>query len=213
MFRNPESMINIENKYPSQLLNNAVEEFAKLPGIGNKTALRLVLHLLKRSEEDVNLFGNAIIELREKIKKCKLCKNVSDHDLCEICSDKKRNGQIICIVENINDVIAIERTGQHNGLYHVLGGLISPMEGIGPDNLEINSLIDRLKNNPVKEIIFALNSTPEGDTTNFYIFRKTNYLNINITILARGVSVGSELQYTDDITLGRSLVDRIDFQT
>lgn len=213
MFRNPESMINIENKYPSQLLNNAVEEFAKLPGIGNKTALRLVLHLLKRSEEDVNLFGNAIIELREKIKKCKLCKNVSDHDLCEICSDKKRNGQIICIVENINDVIAIERTGQHNGLYHVLGGLISPMEGIGPDNLEINSLIDRLKNNPVKEIIFALNSTPEGDTTNFYIFRKTNDLNINITILARGVSVGSELQYTDDITLGRSLVDRIDFQT
>lgn len=206
-------MINTENIYPSQLLNNAVAEFAKLPGIGNKTALRLVLHLLKRSEEDVNLFGSAIIELRENIKKCKVCKNVSDHDICEICSDKERNDQIICIVENINDVIAIERTRQHKGLYHVLGGLISPMEGIGPDNLEINSLIERLNKTQINEMIFALNSTPEGDTTNFYIYKKTRDFNVNTTILARGVSVGSELQYTDEITLGRSLIDRINFQT
>ncbi len=205
-------MINTVNKYPSQLLNNAVAEFAKLPGIGNKTALRLVLHLLKRSEEDVNLFGSTIIELRENIKKCKVCKNVSDHDICNICSDTERNDQIICIVENINDVIAIEQTRQYRGIYHVLGGLISPMEGIGPDNLEINSLIERLNETKINEIIFALNSTPEGDTTNFYIYKKTRDFNVKATILARGVSVGSELQYTDEITLGRSLIDRINFQ-
>jgi len=205
-------MINIENKYPSQLLNNAVIEFAKLPGIGNKTALRLVLHLLKRSEEDVNIFGNTIIELRKNIRKCKICKNVSDHDICDICSDKERDSQILCIVENINDVIAVEQTGQYHGLFHVLGGLISPMEGIGPDNLEIDSLIDRINNNQINEIIFALNSTPEGDTTNFYIYKKTRNFDIKVTILARGVSVGSELQYTDEITLGRSLINRINFQ-
>lgn len=206
-------MINIENKYPSQLLNNAVIEFAKLPGIGNKTALRLVLHLLKRSEEDVNIFGNTIIELRKNIRKCKICKNVSDHDICDICSDKERDSRILCIVENINDVIAVEQTGQYHGLFHVLGGLISPMEGIGPDNLEIDSLIDRINKNQINEIIFALNSTPEGDTTNFYIYKKTRNFDIKVTILARGVSVGSELQYTDEITLGRSLINRINFQT
>lgn len=205
-------MTGSENKYPSQLLNNAVAEFAKLPGIGNKTALRLVLHLLKRSEEDVNIFGNAVIELRKNIKKCKVCKNVSDNDICNICSDKERDNQILCIVENINDVIAIEQTGQHHGLYHVLGGLISPMDGIGPDSLEIDSLIERINKNKINEIIFALNSTPEGDTTNFYIYKKTRNLDLTTTILARGVSVGSELQYTDEITLGRSLINRINFQ-
>ena len=201
-----------ENKYSSQLLNNAVAEFSKLPGIGSKTALRLVLHLLKRSEEDVSLFGNSIIELKKNIKKCKVCKNVSDNDICDICSHDERDKNIICIAENINDVIALERTKQFNGLYHVLGGLISPMEGVGPDNLEIKSLIDRLKRGEAKEIIFALSSTPEGDTTNFYIFKKIRNLELKVTVLARGVSVGGELQYTDEITLGRSLINRVDFQ-
>lgn len=206
-------MMNSENRYPSQLLNNAVAEFAKLPGIGNKTALRLVLHLLKKSEEDVALFGNSIIELKKNIKKCKICKNVSDHDICEICSDVKRENDIICIAENINDVLALEKTGQFRGLYHVLGGLISPMEGIGPDNLEIESFVNRVRNSTVKEVIFAFSSTPEGDTTNYYLFKKIRDFNIKVTMLARGVSVGGELQYTDEITLGRSLLNRVDFES
>ncbi|RLD51403.1 MAG: recombination protein RecR [Bacteroidetes bacterium] len=200
-----------ENQYSSKLLNNAVAEFSKLPGIGNKTALRLVLHLLKKSEEDVSLFGETIIELRKNIKKCKVCKNVSDNEICEICADSSRDNKIVCLVENINDVIAIERTGQYRGLYHVLGGLISPMDGIGPDNLEINSLIDRLKSSETKELIFALNATPEGETTNFYTFKKVSGLGVKITTLAKGVSVGSELQYVDELTLGRSITDRIQF--
>lgn len=200
-----------ENNYSSKLLKNAVAEFSKLPGIGSKTALRLVLHLLKKTEEDVNLFGETIIQLRKNIKKCKICKNVSDNDVCEICSDSARDKKTVCLVENINDVIAIERTGQYIGLYHVLGGLISPMDGIGPDNLEINSLIDRLKTSDIKELIFALNATPEGETTNFYTYKKIMDTGINITTLAKGVSVGSELQYVDELTLGRSIIDRIQF--
>ncbi len=200
-----------ENKYSSKLLNNAVEEFSKLPGIGGKTALRLVLHLLKKSEEEVNLFGETIIELKKNIKKCKICKNVSDDEICEICSDSERDRKTICLVENINDVIAIEKTGQYKGLYHVLGGLISPMEGTGPDNLEINSLIERIKSSDIQEIIFALNSTPEGETTNYYTYKKVSGFGVRVTTLAKGVSVGSELQYVDELTLGRSIIDRISF--
>ena len=200
-----------ENQYSSKLLNNAVAEFSKLPGIGSKTALRMVLYLLKKSEAEVTLFGETIIELRKNIKKCKICKNVSDNDVCEICSDNSRDKKTVCLVENINDVIAVERTGQYRGLYHVLGGLISPMEGIGPDNLEIDSLIERIKESNITEIIFALNATPEGETTNFYTFKKVSGLDVKITTLAKGVSIGSELQYVDELTLGRSIIDRIQF--
>jgi recombination protein RecR len=198
--------------YSSKLLNNAVSEFAKLPGIGNKTALRLVLHLLKKSDEEVSLFSETMVQLKKNIKKCKICKNVSDSDICEICSNSLKDKTKICVVENINDVIAIEKTRQYNGLYHVLGGLISPMDGIGPETLEIVSLIDRIKQQQVAEIILALNSTPEGDTTNFYIHKKITSFNITITTLARGVAVGSELQYADEITLGRSIINRIVFK-
>ncbi|MCF6366135.1 MAG: recombination mediator RecR [Bacteroidales bacterium] len=198
--------------YSSKLLNNAVAEFAKLPGIGSKTALRLVLHLLKKTEEDVTVFGETIIELKKKIKKCKICKNVSDYDVCEICKNKQRNNSQICIVENINDVIAIEKTRQYNGSYHVLNGLISPMDGIGPDNIEIDSLVERLENSKTEEIILALNTTPEGDTTNYYLYKKISDFNIKVTVLSKGVSIGSELQYTDEITLGKSIVNRIIFE-
>ena len=201
-----------DTNYSSKLLNNAVAEFAKLPGIGSKTALRLVLHLLKKTEEDVTIFGETMIDLKQKIKKCKVCKNVSDNEICEICNNKERDTEQICVVENINDVIAIEKTRQFNGLYHVLGGLISPMDGIGPDNLEIEALIKRVAEIKTKEIIFALNTTPEGDTTNYYLHKKISGFNIKITALSRGVSIGSELQYTDELTLGRSIVNRIPFE-
>ncbi len=201
-----------DTDYSSKLLNNAVAEFAKLPGIGSKTALRLVLHLLKKTEEDVTIFGETMIELKQNIKKCKVCKNVSDHEICDICNNQQRDKEQICIVENINDVIAIEKTRQYNGLYHVLGGLISPMDGIGPDNLEIEALIDRVANQQTEEIIFALNTTPEGDTTNYYLFKKISAFNVKVTALSKGVSIGSELQYTDEVTLGRSIVNRIIFE-
>ena len=196
---------------PSLLLDNAVSEFAKLPGIGKKTALRLVLHLLGKEKDEVNQFGNTIIKLRDNIKKCKICRNISDNDVCSICSDNSRDKTIICVTENIKDVMAIESTGQFRGLYHVLGGLISPMDGIGPDNLEIESLQKRFKNNEIKEVIFALSATPEGETTNYYIFRKIAKYNTEITMLARGVAVGGELEYADELTLGRSIVNRIKF--
>jgi len=201
-----------DTNYSSKLLNNAVAEFAKLPGIGSKTALRLVLHLLKKTEEDVIIFGETMIELKQKIKKCKICKNVSDNDICDICNNNERDANQICVVENINDVIAIEKTRQFDGLYHVLGGLISPMDGIGPDNLEIDALIERVANPKTNEIIFALNTTPEGDTTNYYLHKKISGFNVKITALSRGVSIGSELQYTDELTLGRSIVNRIPFE-
>ena len=201
------------DKYPSKLLENAVNEFSKLPGIGRKSALRLVLHLLKRDVEAVNYFGNSLIQLRNEIKHCKICHNISDFDICQICSNQARNRSVICVVENIRDVMSIENTQQFNGLYHVLGGIISPMDGIGPADLEIESLIKRVEKGEIIEIILALSTTMEGDTTNFYIYRKLKGREVRVTTLARGVSVGDELEYTDEITLGRSLANRIPYET
>ena len=197
--------------YSSALLENAVNEFAKLPGIGKKTALRLVLHLLRQEEFSVENFGNAIIKLRKEIKYCHVCHNISDSDTCSLCSDPNRDDSIICVVENIKEVMVIENTHQFKGRYHVLGGVISPMDGIGPSDLEIDSLVTRVSEGGIQEIILALSATMEGDTTNFYIFRKLAPYNIKISILARGVSVGDELEYTDEITLGRSIINRMPF--
>lgn len=203
----------ITEKFPSRLLENAVNEFAKLPGIGRKTALRLVLHLLKQEKAEVDLFGYSLIQLRNEIKHCKTCHNISDTDTCSICSNPNRNTEEVCVVENIKDVMAIENTQQFSGLYHVLGGIISPMDGIGPSDLEINSLIDRVKSGKVKEVVLALSTTMEGDTTNFFIFKKLKDLNVKISTLARGVSIGDELEYADEITLGRSIKNRLDFES
>ena len=197
--------------YSSALLENAVNEFAKLPGIGRKTALRLVLHLLRQEEFSVENFGNAIIKLRKEIKYCHVCHNISDSDTCSLCSDPNRDDSIICVVENIKEVMVIENTHQFKGRYHVLGGVISPMDGIGPSDLAIDSLVKRVSEGGIQEIILALSATMEGDTTNFYIFRKLAPYNIKISILARGVSVGDELEYTDEITLGRSIINRMPF--
>ena len=197
--------------YSSALLENAVNEFAKLPGIGKKTALRLVLHLLRQEKFSVENFGNAIIKLRKEIKYCHVCHNISDSDTCSLCSDPNRDDSIICVVENIKEVMVIENTHQSKGRYHVLGGVISPMDGIGPSDLEIDSLVKRVSEGGIQEIILALSATMEGDTTNFYIFRKLAPYNIKISILARGVSVGDELEYTDEITLGRSIINRMPF--
>lgn len=196
----------------SELLERAVDEFNKLPGIGRKTALRLVLNILKRSPEEIDLFTKAVSELRHKIKYCQVCHNISDDDVCQICSDPHRDFSTICVVENIQDVMAIENTLQYNGVYHVLGGIISPMDGIGPNDLEIDSLIQRAKETTTQEIIFALSSTMEGDTTNFYISRKLEGINVKISIIARGISIGDELQYADEVTLGRSIINRIPFE-
>ena len=197
--------------YSSALLENAVNEFAKLPGIGRKTALRLVLHLLRQEELSVENFGNAIIKLRKEIKYCHVCHNISDSDTCSLCSDPNRDDSIICVVEDIKEVMVIENTHQFKGRYHVLGGVISPMDGIGPSDLEIDSLVKRVSEGGIQEIILALSATMEGDSTNFYIFRKLAPHNIKISILARGVSVGDELEYTDEITLGRSIINRMPF--
>jgi len=204
--------MNIE-KYPSRLLENAVNEFAKLPGIGRKSALRLVLHLLRQDAGEVTAFGNSLIQLRNEIKHCKVCHNISDTDVCQICSNPSRNNSVICVVENIRDVLSVENTHQYNGLYHVLGGIISPMDGIGPADLEIASLIERIEKEDIAEIILALSTTMEGDTTNFYIYRKLKGKEIKITTLARGVSIGDELEYTDEITLGRSLLNRVLYES
>ena len=204
--------MNIE-KYPSKLLETAVNEFTKLPGIGRKSALRLVLHLLRQDAEAVNFFGNSIIQLRNEIKHCKVCHNISDTEICNICGNHARNQSVVCVVENIRDVMSVENTQQYNGLYHVLGGIISPMDGIGPAELEIESLIKRVEEGTIVEIILALSTTMEGDTTNFYIFRKLKDFPVKITTLARGVSVGDELEYTDEITLGRSLTNRIPYES
>ncbi len=200
-------------KYPSKLLENAVNEFSKLPGIGRKSALRMVLHLLRQNKESVTAFGESLIQLRNEIKHCKICHNISDTETCQICVNPARNNSVICVVENIRDVMLVENTHQYNGLYHVLGGIISPMDGIGPNELEINSLIERAGNPDVVEIILALPTTMEGDTTNFYIFRKLKDRPVRVTTLSRGVAVGDDLEYTDEITLGRSLVNRVLYES
>lgn len=198
-------------QFSSSLLENAVNEFAKLPGIGRKTALRLALHMLRQPEKDAEEFGNAIIRLRKEIVFCKVCHNISDTEVCRICGNPSRDAETVCVVENIKEVMAIENTQQYRGLYHVLGGVISPMDGIGPADLEIESLVERVKTGELKEIILALSTTMEGDTTNFYIFRKLSPLNIKITTIARGVAIGDELELTDEVTLGRSILNRIEF--
>ncbi|SDG98054.1 DNA replication and repair protein RecR [Prevotella communis] len=198
-------------QYPSRLLERAVQEFSQLPGIGRKTALRLVLHLLRQDADDVFQFTDAISRMKEEVKFCKVCHNISDQDVCPICSNDRRDGSTICVVENIQDVMAVENTQQFTGLYHVLGGLISPMDGIGPADLEIESLVSRVSEGHVKEVILALSSTMEGDTTNFYIFRKLAPYDVKISIIARGIAVGNELEYTDEVTLGRSILNRTPF--
>lgn len=201
----------MHQNFSSSLLENAVNEFSKLPGIGRKTALRLVLHLLKQSNYEVEKFGKSMIQLREEIQYCKVCHNISDTEVCQICSNPSRDNKTLCVVENIKDVMSVENTQQFKGLYHVLGGIISPMDGIGPHDLQIESLIERVKTDEVKEVILALSTTMEGDTTNFYIFRKLAPFNIKITTIARGIAVGDELEYADEVTLGRSIVNRVDF--
>ena len=199
-------------EFSSKLIEKAVNEISNLPGIGKKTALRLVLHLLKQSEsQSVNL-ANAISEMRLKVNFCDNCHNISDSDNCEICSNPRRDQGLICVVEDIRDVMAIEKTSSFNGLYHVLGGKISPLDGIGPDDINIDSLIKKVKNNEIREVIFALSTTMEGDTTNFYIFRKISKYNVLTSTIARGISIGDDLEYTDEVTLGRSITDRIPFE-
>ena len=201
----------MEQQYPSILLEKAVGEFSRLPGIGRKTALRLVLHMLRQENESVDSFANALVTLKHEVKYCKVCHNISDTDVCQICSDSRRDKSLICVVENIRNVMSIESTQQFHGLYHVLGGVISPIDGIGPSDLEIYSLVERVKAGGVSEVILALSSTMEGDTTNFYIFRKLADTGVKISVLARGISIGDELEYTDEVTLGRSIINRTTF--
>jgi len=198
----------MNDSYPSKLLEDAVNEFAKLPGIGRKTALRLVLHLLRSDATEVNLFGQAIMRFRNEIQYCPQCHNLSDNGLCVICSSSNRDKSLVCVVESVRDVMLIENTQQFNGLYHVLGGIISPMNGIGPSDLSIELLEQRAATGEIKEIIMALSATLEGDTTNFLLYRKMHPFNIKISTIARGVSLGDELEYTDELTLGRSIINR-----
>ena len=198
--------------FSSKLLEQAVHEMSQLPGIGKRTALRLVLHLLKQPKEQTSYLAVALEDFRNNIKLCQNCHNISDVALCEICSNSKRDPEIICVVEDIRDVMAIENTAQYKGLYHVLGGKISPIEGVGPQNLTIKSLVEKVKNEKVKEVIFALSSTMEGDTTNFYIYKQLQDLDVNLSTIARGISVGDELEYTDEVTLGRSIINRVPFE-
>ncbi|MBO7258829.1 MAG: recombination protein RecR [Paludibacteraceae bacterium] len=198
--------------FSSVLLENAVNEFAKLPGIGKKTALRLVLHLLRQETQEVEQFGNTLIRLKNEVHYCRVCHNLSDTETCEICASPQRDTTIICVVENIKDVMAIENTHQYKGLYHVLGGVISPMDGIGPSDLEIQSLIERVEKENTQEIIMALPTTMEGDTTAFYISKRLKQYTLKISTIARGVAIGNDLEYTDEVTLGRSIVNRIAFE-
>jgi recombination protein RecR len=199
-------------EFSSKLLEAAVNEMAQLPGIGKRTALRLVLHLLKQPKEQTVFLSNALTTFREEIKYCESCHTISDVALCEICSNPKRNHQLICVVEDVRDVMAIENTGQFRGIYHVLGGKISPMDGIGPSQLKINSLVEKVNSGKVEEILFALSSTMEGDTTNFYIYKQIKDCDIVTSTIARGISVGDELEYADEVTLGRSILQRIPFE-
>ena len=198
----------MEQEFASSLLESAVSEFSKLPGIGRKTALRLVLHLLRQDEHVAVNFGEAIVRLRKEIRYCRLCHNISEQEICPICANPARDASIICVVENVKDVMSIENTHQHHGVYHVLGGLISPMDGVGPQDIEIDSLVERVRAGGVSEVILALSATMEGDTTNFYIFRRLAEFDVKITMLPRGVSVGNEIEYTDELTLGRSILNR-----
>ena len=211
------------SNYPSILLSDAVEQMASLPGVGRKTALRLVLHLLRQSDRDVEAFTGALSKLKQDVKYCKVCHTISDQEVCPICQSHSRDKQVVCVVENVQDVMSIENTGQYNSLYHVLGGIISPMDGVGPSDIEIDSLVERVKNGDIHEVILALPTTMEGDTTNFYIYKRLQNLSnsqlpvsdirpTKISQIARGVAIGNELEYTDEITLGRSIVNRIEFK-
>ena len=200
----------IGQQYPSVLLERAVDEMSKLPGIGRRTALRLVLHLLRQKPEAVHMLSDSLVRLRDEVRHCRCCHNISDTDICDICANPQRDHTTICVVENVRSVLSVENTGQFRGVYHVLGGVISPMDGIGPADLEIASLVERVTSDEVREVIFALSPTMEGDTTNFYICRKLAGKDVRLTTLARGISVGDELEYADEVTLGRSLVNRIE---
>lgn len=206
------------NNYPSILLSDAVEQVASLPGIGRKTALRLVLHLLRQSDRDMEAFTGALTRLKQEVKYCRVCHTISDQEVCPICQSHSRDKHTVCVVENVQDVMSIENTGQYNGLYHVLGGIISPMDGVGPSDIEIDSLIKRIEQGEIREVILALPTTMEGDTTNFYIYRRLQNTTLHdatplkISQIARGVAIGNELEYTDEITLGRSIVNRIEFK-
>ena len=218
------------NNYPSILLSEAVDQFASLPGVGRKTALRLVLHLLRQSDKEVEVFAGALTRLKQEVKYCRVCHTISDQEVCPICQSHSRDKHTICVVENVQDVMSIENTGQYNGLYHVLGGIISPMDGVGPSDIEIDSLVARIEKEDIHEVILALPTTMEGDTTNFYIYRRLQNFNkddiasspdrliassphrLKISQIARGVAIGNELEYTDEITLGRSIVNRIEFK-
>ena len=204
------------DNYPSILLEEAVNQFASLPGVGRKTALRHVLRMLRLSEGEVEAFANSLVRLRKEVHYCRLCHNITDQDICPICQSPRRDRKLVCVVENVQDIMSIENTGQYNGLYHVLGGIISPMDGVGPLDLEIDSLIKRLSQEDIEEVILALPTTMEGDTTNFYLYRRIQNAGLaktpKVSQLARGVAVGNDLEYTDEITLGRSIVNRIDFK-
>lgn len=201
----------MEQNFNSRLLDNAVAELAKLPGIGGKTALRLALHLLRQDKETAINLGNSIIEMRNNIRYCNICHNISESEVCPICSSPKRDKTIVCVVENVKDVITVEATREHRGLYHVLGGLISPLDGVSPSDLEIDTLVNRVETDGIQEVILALSPTMEGDTTNFYIYRKLAHLPVKVTMLARGLSIGNELEYADELTLGRSIQNRLLF--
>ncbi|MBL4658670.1 MAG: recombination protein RecR [Flavobacteriales bacterium] len=199
--------------FPSKLLEDAVNEFSRLPGVGKRSALRLVLHLLHQDEEQVVALGESMIKMRKEITFCKECHNISDTDRCEICNDANRDTTMVCVVEDIRDIMAIENTHQYKGVYHVLGGIISPMNGIGPDDLNIETLVSKVNEGEIKEVILALNTTLEGDTTNFFLFKKLKDANVEITTIARGIAVGDELEYVDDVTLGRSMMNRTPYET
>jgi recombination protein RecR len=200
------------NNFSSKLVENVVNEFSKLPGIGRKTALRLALHLLKEEKSEVELLANGLLKMKDEVIFCKVCHNISDTDICNICANPRRDPTLICVVEDIRDVMAIENTSQFNGLYHVLGGIISPMDGVGPNDITIKQLVERIKTGAVNEVILALSATIEGDTTNFYIFRQLKDFDISVSAIARGVAVGDELEYADEVTLGRSIINRLPFE-
>ena len=203
----------MNGQYPSQLLEKAVGEFSKLPGVGRKTALRLVLHLLRQETSTVEALGESVIRLKHEVKYCRICHNISDTELCNLCADSRRDGSQVCVVENVRDVMAVEATQQFHGLYHVLGGVISPMDGVGPADLQIDSLVERVRQGDVKEVILALSTTMEGDTTNFFIARKLQGIPVKISVIARGVAMGDELEYADELTLGRSILYRTPFES